>query len=215
MNQLVETRKWTPTQFRSYMTQADHDKSVKLAQLVEDPRYAEVVDQFKQSTHPVDVVVSRYFDLYEAASDAGFVNYGRLDGMRENLRLEVGERMWRRVEGAIYNRKRDTLWGEKLRQARQLLAPLFRKREDLFRELKARDPALQAFDSLAHLEADIRARAFEIDPSGRRVDAIVRKLTGQSSALRRINAFNARYRARMTSGQKNPDVLLAMKTFYA
>ena len=215
MNQLVVDRKWTPTQFRSYMTQADHDKSVKLAQLVEDPRYAEVVDQFKQSTHPVDQVISRYFDLYEAASEAGFVNYGRLDGLRENLRLEVGEDMWRRVEGALLNRTRDTEWGEKLRLARQLLAPLFRKREDLFRELQARDPALQAFDSLAHLEADIRARAFEIDPSGRRVDAIVRKLTGQSSALRRINAFNARYRARMTSGQKNPDVLLAMKTFYA
>ena len=212
MNQLVVDRKWTPTQFRSYMTQADHDKSVKLAQLVEDPRYAEVVDQFKQSTHPVDVVVSRYFDLYEAASDAGFVNYGRLDGMRENLRLEVGEDMWRRVEGAILNRKRDTEWGEKLRLARQLLAPLFRKREDLFREMQVYDPALQEFDSLAHMEADIRARAFEIDPTGQRVDAIVQRISGRSRALRRINAFNSRYRARM---RRNPEVLLAMKTFYA
>jgi hypothetical protein len=213
MNKLVEDGKWTPTEFRSYMTQADHDKSVKLAQLVEDPRYAKVVDKFKQSPHPVDVVISRYFDLYEEASDAGFVNYGRLDGLRENLRLEVGEDVWRRVEGALLNRKRDTLWGEKLRIARQKLAPLFRVRESLFRELKQHDPALQEFDSLAHMEADIRARAFDIDPTGRRVDAIVRWISGQSRSLRRINSVNARYRTRMV--RRDPEVALAMKTFYA
>ncbi len=212
MNKLVEAGKWTPTEFRSYMTQADHDKSVKLAQLVKDPRYAKVVDKFKQSSHPVDVAISRYFDLYEEASDAGFVNYGRLDGLRENLRLEVGEDVWRRVEGALLNRKRDTEWGEKLRLARQLLAPLFAKREALFREMQAHDPALQAFDSLAHMEADIRAQAFGIDPTGRRVDAIARQISGRSRSLRRINAFNSRYRARM---RRNPEVLRAMNTFYA
>lgn len=206
----VITKRITRTEYRKKMSDSDHDASIEIEQLARNPRYAAVIGKFKESSHPVDQAVAGYFDLYDQASaETGWIDYAALDGLRESYRLEIGEDMNRRVEGAIMGRRRDTVEGEKLRLAKQRLRPFHQFAEQVFRVEKENDPKLQAFASLSHLEAVIRNTAMEINPY--EVDSIVTKIRSQIPALVRLRRLEDRFKRRMRS---NPLIMHDLKTYY-
>ena len=116
------------------------------------------------------------------------------------------------MEGALLDRRDDTEEGEKLRLAKYHLDNVgyFQFKEDLFRVERERTPALQQYQSLSHLEADIRNKAMEINPyEPERIETVLR---ARIPALRRIKALDDRFKSR---AKKNPVILLALKTYYS
>jgi hypothetical protein len=75
---------------------------------------------------------------------------------------------------------------------------------------RERTPALQQYQSLSHLEADIRNKAMEINPYA--PERIETALRARIPALRRIKILDDRFKSR---AKKNPVILLALKTYYS
>jgi hypothetical protein len=195
--------------YRQRMGDVGHDARVEYAQLARG--HAGVIEQFEESPHPVDQAVSEYLSLYEQAkTPSGHLDRPLLDALQDGFRLKHGVDIERRVEGAILDRKEDTPEGEKLRLAQELLAPLFQMKERLFRAAREDEPALQQYQSLAHLEAVIRNQAMEADPyNPDRIEAILRQRT---PILRRIAVVDERFKRRM---RNNPAVLRALNKYYS
>lgn len=206
--QAVEEGQITPTDFRKLLTRADQDKSAQIDQL--SRQFQPVVDSFGQSESPVDEATGQFFQLFEQArTEAGEVDFGVFDVLLENFRRQIGEDLFRRVEGNL-GRRRETALGEELRSARELLRPFFSQREAFFQELKASDPQLAQFQSLDQLETQLRISALEIDPQN--PDRVERRLRRRIRALRRIDNLTRRFRAQMK--RDNPAVAVALERFY-